>query len=138
MSHHYPAKRDSLFGWLSEFSDADWFPKEGSHEESSLSIYEDQGLIVVEAALPGLKPEEVEVTFDKGTLWIRGERKEQEGDKSKKYYKKASTSFSYSLRVPGDIDLDLEPSALFKHGVMKVSFKRKHKTEPKKIKIQNG
>ena len=56
MNHNrYPAKRDSLFGWLSEFSDQDWFPKNGFHDDSSLSIYEDETSVCVEAALPALK-----------------------------------------------------------------------------------
>lgn len=137
MNQRYPAKRDSLLGWLSEFSDADWFPKGTLNEESHLSVYEDEGSICVEAALPGLKAQDVEVTYDKGVLWIRGEKKEEEKDKKKKFYRKASSQFSYNVMVPGDVDESKEPEASFKDGIMKVTFKKKEKKAPKKIEVRS-
>jgi HSP20 family protein len=137
MNQRFPAKRDSLLGWLSEFSEADWFPKGTMQEESNLSIYEDDGLICVEAALPGLKPQDIEVTYDKGVLWIRGEKKEEEEDKKKKFYRKASRQFSYNVMVPGDIDENKEPEATFKNGIMKITFKKKEKRAPKKLEIHS-
>ena len=139
MNHNrYPAKRDSLFGWLSEFSDQDWFPKNGFHDDSSLSIYEDETSVCVEAALPGLKSDEVEVLFEKGMLWIRGHKKEEEGDKHKKFYRKAVTEFSYNVHVPGHIDERAEPEATFKNGVMKVVFRKHEKTQPRKIHVKGS
>ena len=44
---------------------------------SGLSMSEDDKNVFVEASLPGIDPKDVEVTFDKGVLWIRGSAKEE-------------------------------------------------------------
>lgn len=105
---------------------------------SDLAMYEDDKNIFVEAALPGLSNEEVDVTFHKGILVIRGSKKEEEEDKKRKYYRKANRTYTYRVSVPGNIDETAEPSAEFKNGVMKVSFPKMRVQEPKKIQIKNG
>ncbi|HXK52889.1 Hsp20/alpha crystallin family protein [Candidatus Nomurabacteria bacterium] len=103
---------------------------------SGVSIYEDDKKVYVEAAVPGINPEEVEVTLDKNVLWIRGESKTE--DKSKKYYKKATSNFSYRVSVPSNVDLKNDPEAVCKNGVMTVSFNKKEEEQPKKIAIKKS
>lgn len=140
MSEHYerlPSLRrffNSAFNY--PWAEDDLWSSEGTHL-SGLTISEDKGHVFVEAHLPGLKPEHIEVTFEKGILWIRGEKKEEEEDKHKKYYKKASSAFSYRLQVPGMIDEKKEPEATYKDGVMKVSFPKTQESQSKKIKIKS-
>lgn len=107
-------------------------------EKSGLSIYEDDKNIYVEAAVPGIDPNDIEVTFQDKYLWIRGETKKEEENKKKKYYRKASSSFSYRVAVPGDVDMKKEPEATCKNGVMTVSFAKLAKTQPKKIQVKMG
>ncbi len=114
-------------GWLQDFSDP-----------SGLSVYEDENTITVEASLPGLKLDEIEMTFEKGVLWIKGEKSEEVEEKNKKYYRKATSSFSYRVAVPGDIDEHREPEALFANGMLKVIFSKTKTHEPKKIQIKKG
>lgn len=102
---------------------------------SGLSVYEDDKNIYVEAAVPGIEPKDIEVTFDRGLLWIKAEAKEEE--KGKKYYRKASRSYSYRVAVPGEIDEKTEPSATCKNGVMTVVFAKKAKAQPKKIAVKS-
>lgn len=104
--------------------------------QNGLSVYEDDEKVYVEAAVPGIDPKDVEVTFQDGYLWIRGETKEEEGDKKKKYYRRASKSFSYRVAVPGDIDVSKDPEATYKHGVMTVAFVKSPKAQPKKIQVK--
>lgn len=104
---------------------------------SGLSISEDENKIYVEAALPGIDPENIEITSQDGYLWIRGEEKEEEKDKSRKYYRHASKAFSYRVAIPGDIDNNTEPAATYKHGIMTVAFTKSPKSQPKKIQIKS-
>ncbi len=101
-----------------------------------LSLSEDDTNVYVQAAVPGVDPKDIEVTFDKGIVWIKGESKEEE--KAKKYYRKAATSFSYRVAVPGDIDGTREPTAAVKNGVMTVTFTKSPKAQPKKILVKAG
>lgn len=114
----------------------DWLTSPSS--PSGLSVSEDEKKIYVEAALPGIDPKNIEVTFQDGYLWVKGETKEEEKDKSKKYYREATKSFSYRVAVPGDIDNNIDPIANYKHGVMTVAFMKYPKTQPKKIQVKLG
>lgn len=106
------------------------------HTGQGLQISEDENSIFVEAAMPGLDDKDIELTYEKGTLMVRGERKETEEDKKRKYYRRSSNSFMYRLNVPGTIDEASEPNAEFKNGVVKVTFSKQKKAQPKRITIQ--
>ncbi len=112
--------------WGGDFSDL-----------SGLSVSEDEKHVYIEAALPGIKPEDVEVTFDKGILWIKAERKEEIEDKNKKFYRKATSSFSYHVAVPGNVDENQQPEASVKNGMMKVTFAKAQKPPLRKIPIKH-
>ena len=103
---------------------------------SGLSVSEDDKNVYIEAALPGINPEDVEITFDKGMLWIKGESKQEEKDESKKYFRKATNSFSYRVAVPGEIDMSKDPVAESEHGVMKITFAKHPEVQPKKISVK--
>jgi len=101
---------------------------------SGLSVSEDEGNVYVDAALPGIEPKNIEVTFDKGVLHISGEDKEEE--KKKKYYRKATSAFSYRVAVPSEVSPKTEPEATYKNGVMHVAFKKMAAAAPKKITVK--
>lgn len=103
---------------------------------SGLTVSEDENKVFVEAAMPGLNGDKIEVTFDKGVLWIRGNAEEAEEDKNKKFYRKASSSFSYRVMVPGKIDENQEPDTVYKNGIIKVTFNKVPETQPKKLTVR--
>lgn len=103
---------------------------------SGLTVSEDENKVYIEAAMPGLESDKIEVTFDKGVLWIRGNAEDKEEDKNKKFYRRASSSFSYRIMVPGKIDENQEPDALYKNGIMKVTFNKIPEKEPKKLTVR--
>lgn len=101
---------------------------------SGLSISEDEKHVYVEAAIPGINPEDVEVTFDKGILWIKGESQKQ--STNRKVYQTMASSFSYRVAVPGDIDMNVEPEASYENGIMTVTFSKLPQAQPKKITVK--
>jgi HSP20 family protein len=101
---------------------------------NNMSISEDEGHVYVEVAVPGIDPKDVEITFDKGILWVKGEAKEEEHEK--KYYRKAVSSFSYRVAVPGEIDMSVEPSAEARHGMMMITFTKSKASLPKRIAVK--
>src|SRR5579884_1418173 len=82
---------------------------------NGLSVSEDDQHVYIEAAVPGVNPADVEVTFEDGIITIRAEKKEEE--KAKKYQRKASSSFFYRVAVD-DVDTKKDPDAVCKNGVM--------------------
>lgn len=107
-------------------------------EQSGLTIYEDQKNVYVEASMPGLTPSDIEITWEKGVLRIKGEKKQEEQDKEKKFYRRSATSFSYQVAVPGQIDETKEPSAGYKDGIMKIAFAKSKQGQAKKIQVKGG
>ncbi len=129
-------RRFLSFPSLPDFWDEDEEWLTAPSTQSGLSVYEDDNKVYVEAAVPGIDPKNVDVTFQDGYLWVRGESKEEEENKKKKYYRKATKSFSYRVAVPGDIDESKEPEATYKHGVMTIAFAKSPKAQPKKIQVK--
>lgn len=105
---------------------------------SGLSIYEDDTHVHVEAAVPGLSAEEIEVTFEKGILWIKAEKQEEEEDKKRKYHRKSVSNYSYRVAIPGQLDAHSDPEASYQNGIMKISFLKAKQAQPKKIVVRSG
>ena len=102
---------------------------------NGLSVSEDEKKVYVEVAVPGIDPKEIDVTFSKGLLTIKGHKKEEE--KTKTYRRKATRSFFYRV-VPGDVDPKATPAATCKNGVMTVTFAKVHAPKPKKIAVKTA
>ncbi|MES2199260.1 MAG: Hsp20/alpha crystallin family protein [Chlamydiota bacterium] len=109
------------------------------HEHSGVSVSEDEKNVYVEAALPGITPEEIEMNYDRGMLSIKADKKEETEDKKKKFYRKAHKSFFYQVAVPGTFDETKTPEAICKNGILKVVFaKNKNLSTKKPILIKKG
>ena len=130
-----PFKNEGSFYFPSLLSDFEGI-QEFEGKENGLSVYEQNNHITVEAAVPGLNANEIEVNLNKGTLWIKGEKKEEETDKDKKFYRKSTRSFAYSVTIPDQIDEHQEPKASCKDGVLKIVFQKAKQTELKKIPVK--
>ncbi len=101
-----------------------------------LDVYETEENIVVKAGIAGVKPENIDITFDDGVLTIRGEEEEEEENDDKKFYKKSQRSYSYRVAVPGNIDLDQDPEAEVNEGVLTVKFVKSEEAKPRKIEVK--
>lgn len=107
---------------------------DGKMIQSDVSISEDEEHVYVRAHVPGIKPDQIHVTFEKGVLWIKAEAQEEE--KGEKYLYKASTSFSHRIPVPIPVDEQSSPQAVCKNGVLKISFLKSRASRPMKISIK--
>lgn len=112
------------------------FPSLNSNESSNISIYENNDNIFVETAVPGIDPKDINITFEKGLLYIKAETKKEE-EKNMKYHLKASRCFSYRIPLPNKIDEQTTPKAEYKDGVLKVIFNKSKASQPQKIKIEH-
>ena len=92
--------------------------------------------LLVEAALPGIQPDDVEVTVENGTLTIRAEsksdRQEQEGETIIREIRRGSMSRTVSL--PSGLEPD-KASATFENGVLRLTFPRAEEVKPRQIRI---
>lgn len=122
----------TMLRWPNIWDDEDFPTVAGS---DNLDVYETKDESVVKANVAGVNPDKVEITFEKGVLTISA-REESEEKEGKRYYKKATRSYSYRVAVPGSIDLATEPEAKVEHGIVTVTFKKAEEAKPKKISIK--
>lgn len=125
----------NLSRWPSIWDDED-FPALTMSGTNNLDVYETEDEVVVKANVAGIRPDDVEVTFERGLLLINAQRVQEEDDKQKKHYSKSSWSYSYKVAVPGVIDMNAEPVAETDNGVVTVTFKKAETSKPKKLSVR--
>jgi HSP20 family protein len=103
---------------------------------SNLDVYETDDEVVVKANVAGVSADKVDVTFEKGVLWIKAAAEETTDDKKKKHYSKSSWNYSYKVAVPGMIDYTREPAAEVSNGAITISFKKAEASKPKKLEVK--
>ena len=115
------------------------WPTLASREQSlALDVYETDENLVVEASMPGTKPEEVDISVVGNTLTIKAEREEQREKKEEgRYYfrERRYGAFQRSVGLPVDVDAD-KAEATFEDGVLKLSLPKAEEAKPKRIQVQ--
>ncbi len=104
-----------------------------------IDIRQTEGAYVLEASVPGFKPEDVEVTVDQNVLTISGtQRAESEEQKGGWIRRERRTgSFHRQVVLPAEVRAD-EISAGFENGVLTVTVPRAQKAQPKRIPVAAG
>ncbi len=101
-----------------------------------IDMYHTASEVVVKATLPGLKPEEVDVSISGNTLTIKAERKEEKETKEKDYIRKENRygMVSRSITLPSEVKAE-NAEASFKNGILSLVLPKIEKEKPKQIKI---
>lgn len=103
-----------------------------------LDVYEEDDEIVVRAALPGVKPEDVEVTFEDGVLHIKGKVNEKEEEKKRRkvvYRMEKVASFDYHTSLPRPVN-EKTIEAKVEDGVVTVKAKIAEEAKPRRIPVK--
>jgi HSP20 family protein len=102
----------------------------------ALDVYSDEDSITIEAALPGVRPEDVDISVLGDTLTISGrtsdERKSDESGYSYREIRRGS--FSRSLTLPGGLSADAA-TASFENGMLRLSIPKAEEAKPRQIRI---
>ncbi len=130
---------DEMFGGLARRSGRQG---EGLADSWSpaLDVLHEDGDVLVRAELPGVKPDDVDITLSRGVLTISGQRKAEQEQQGQGYYvrERRYGSFRRSLVLPEGID-ESKIDARYDNGVLEVRIAGAAAVqEPKKIQIQAG
>lgn len=100
-------------------------------------VYQSQNDVIIELDIPGVKPEEIDITVENDVLTICGNREDKKEVKREDYYKKEvrSGSFSRSIILPMQVKND-EAVAKFEKGVLKIILPKADEIKSRKIKIE--
>ncbi|MEQ8785357.1 MAG: Hsp20/alpha crystallin family protein [Pirellulaceae bacterium] len=128
---------DEMQGLMSRFfgrEDGGWLTEAFT---PSANLVESEGEFEVTVELPGLKPEEVNVEFKEGALWITGQRKEEKEEKGKTYHRveRRTGSFRRMFELGHAINEEAI-EAHFEDGVLKVRAPKTEAAKPKHIEVK--
>lgn len=100
-------------------------------------ICETENEIIVKAELPGMKKEDVNVSFENNTLTIRGERKFEDETKRENYHRveRRYGEFIRSFLLPSFVDTG-KINAEFKDGILRVALPKREEAKPKQVEIK--
>jgi HSP20 family protein len=103
----------------------------------AVNILEREDAIVISADLPGLKAEDVDVTVDRGTLSIRGERKLEEKQEGETLHRveRVYGLFERTFTLPNTVD-PTKIEARFKNGEMTLTLPKREESKPRSVKIK--
>ena len=104
-----------------------------------VDVVEEGDSYVISAELPGVKPEDIDISVTGNTLTIKGEMGdtiEQEGERYH-YRERRYGSFQRSVRLPNTLDTD-KVEASFENGVLNISIPKQPQAQPKQITIKVG
>jgi HSP20 family protein len=91
---------------------------------------------LVEAALPGVKPEDVEVTVENNVLTIKGETR-QEADEQKRNFHRIERrfgTFQRTIGLPTTVKADAIQASLT-NGVLRLEIPKAEEVKPRKISV---
>jgi HSP20 family protein len=105
------------------------------HPNVDVSENNDEYLVLAE--LPGMRKEEIHVTYADGNLKIEGERKQEKEEKDTNYHRveRVYGKFCRNFNIPSAIKND-KISADFKDGVLKIHLPKAEEVKPKQIEVK--
>ena len=102
----------------------------------ALDVAEDEDEFLVQASLPGITPEDIEVTLDDQTLTISGKMSQEEEIAEKRYHlrERRFGSFARSITLPVAVDAD-KVEAVNENGVLTLHLPKVETVKAKKITV---
>ena len=107
----------------------DWSP--------AVDIAETTTEFLIKAELPGVKKEDVKVSFSDGTVRIEGERRQEKEEHDKRFHlvERAYGAFVRTFVLPDGVN-EGSASAEFKDGVLQVHLPKSNKPAPKSVEVK--
>ena len=111
-----------------------WSAESGS--TLAVDLVEGEDNFVVTADVPGVKPDELEISITGNTLIIEGETKSEETVEEPNYLRRERRygRFQRSLTLPTEVEA-AKAKALFEDGVLKLTLPKSEAVKPRSIKI---
>jgi len=103
----------------------------------ALNLWADEESVIIRAELPGVDPEDLEVSVDDGDLTLSGSRTREELPEGATYHRQERNygSFARTIHLPYKIDAE-EVNASMQDGVLTLTLPRAEEDKPKKIKVK--
>ena len=133
----YVSLRDAMNRLFEDsFISPRWFSDTSTFGAQGLDVYETGDDIVVKAALPGIKPEDLNIQVQGDQLIIDAKMPEQKVENATYHYKGMfSGEYHRVLTLPVSIDTN-KVDATCENGVVTIRLPKAEEVKPKKIQIK--
>ena len=114
----------------------DWFEPEG---ELAVDVYETDKDVVIQSALAGVRPEELDISVENDVVTIRGVRKNPNAQEQKQYLHEECFwgPFSRQIFLPEEVDVK-HVQAQMGDGVLTLRLPKLKTEKIKQVKIANS
>ncbi len=111
----------------------------GTAEFPAVNIWTNTDGAVLTAEIPGIKPEDLEVSVQADTVTLRGKREADELKEGETWLRRerGEGSFVRSFSLPFEINVD-KVEAKYRNGVLHLTLPRAEADKPKKISVNAG
>lgn len=105
----------------------------------ALDVSEDENEFVVKASLPGLNPEDLDITYSNNVLTIQGEVEEEKETEQHRYHLRERRwgTFTRSIQLPAGVKSD-QIDAQYEAGVLTLRLPKVEEVKPKRIAIKSA
>ena len=127
---------DRLFNRLWDDFGVPLFPRQ-VRQLPSLDLSETEDTVILKAEVPGINPDDLEISITENILTIRGEMKQEIVDDGEDYHRmeRRYGSFSRNVHLPCKISID-EVDAVYRKGVLTIVMPKCKDEGPRDIRIQ--
>jgi HSP20 family protein len=105
----------------------------------AVDVYEDEKKVVLKLEVPGIEEKDLDVSVEKNTLTVKGERKFEKEEKEENFHRieRRYGSFYRAFTLPTTVDTE-SVTASYNAGVLKLELTKKPEAQPKQIKVNTG
>lgn len=120
----------SRFGFANEdFGHSAWVPP--------VDLEETNEKLILRAEVPGMRADDINVSFENGVLTLQGERRfeNQTGERNFHRVERSYGTFTRSFTLPSSIDVE-KVTARYDNGVLELEMPKREEAKPKRIEIK--
>ncbi len=105
----------------------------------ALNVWTNEDGLNITAEVPGVHPEDIDISVVGDTLTLSGERRPDELKEGARYHRqeRGYGSFSRSLQLPYMVDVR-KVNATFRNGVLNIELPRAEQDKPRKISVKSA
>jgi HSP20 family protein len=115
------------------------FRGENGEAYSPIDVAENAEEVTVHAQLPGLRPEDVDISVDGSLLTIKGQAQEETTSEGETWHRREIRrgAFARSFTLPAEVDAE-RAEAAFENGVLRLRLPKREEAKPKRIAIKSA
>lgn len=140
--NNHPLRNNDLWSAFDDFFNTSWPTEELKSLDTftpALNVKEDENAYYVEAELPGVDKEGIDVSIKDNTLYLKGEKRTFNEEKKEDYHHIERTYGSFHRAVPLAKDADAEKvKADYTNGLLTIEIGKKDQTIDTHRKINIG